>query len=63
MTFSASMGSFGVALLLARRFSVAPLEVYTELTGFSHEAVAGALCLVLAGLTLLVDRALTGGRR
>jgi putative spermidine/putrescine transport system permease protein len=62
ITFSASMGSFGVALLLSRRFSVAPLEVYTELTGFLNDAVAGALCLVLAVVTLAVDRLLGGGR-
>jgi putative spermidine/putrescine transport system permease protein len=61
VTFSASMGSFGVALLLARRFTVAPLEVYTELTGFLNDAVAGALCLALAALTLTIDRLLGGG--
>jgi len=61
VTFSASMGSFGVALLLARRFTLAPLEVYTELTGFLNDAVAGALCLALAVLTLAVDRLLGGG--
>ena len=62
VTFSASMGSFGVALVLARRFTVAPLEVYTELTGFLNDAVAGALCLALAVMTLTVDRLLGGGR-
>jgi putative spermidine/putrescine transport system permease protein len=61
VTFSASMGSFGVALILARRFTVAPLEIYTELTGFLDDQVAGALCLVLAGITLAVDRLLTPG--
>jgi putative spermidine/putrescine transport system permease protein len=58
VTFSASMGSFGVALVLSRRFTVAPLEVYTELTGFLNRTVAGALCLVLAAITLAVDRLL-----
>ncbi len=61
VTFSASMGSFGVALLLARRFTVAPLEVYTELVGFLDDAVAGALCIALAVLTLAADRLLGGG--
>lgn len=63
VTFSAAMGSFGVALILARQFTVAPLEVYTEMTGFLNEEVAGALCLVLAGVTLAVDRLLTAGGR
>jgi putative spermidine/putrescine transport system permease protein len=63
VTFSASMGSFGVALILSKRFTVAPLEIYTELTGFLNQEVAGALCLVLAALTLAVDRLLTAGTR
>lgn len=63
VTFSASMGSFGVALILSRRFTVAPLEVYTEMTGFLNQEVAGALCLVLAATALLVDRLLGVGTR
>lgn len=62
ITFSASMGSFGVALILSRRFTVAPLEVYTELTAFLNDSVAGALCLVLALSTFLVDRGLSWRR-
>ena len=58
VTFSASMGSFGVALVLSRRFTVAPLEIYTELTAFLNDAVAGALCVALAALTFGVDRLL-----
>ncbi len=61
ITFAASMGSFGVALILSRRFSVAPLEVYVEMTGFLNDQVAGALCLVLAAVTVAADR-LLGGR-
>jgi putative spermidine/putrescine transport system permease protein len=63
LTFSASMGSFGVALILARRFTVAPLEVYVELTGFANDAVAGALCLLLAVTTLAANQLLARGRR
>src|SRR5436305_12543453 len=62
ITFSASMGSFGVALLLSRRLSVAPLGVSTLLTAFLHAPVAGARCLLLPLLPLTVDR-LSGGRR
>lgn len=58
VTFSASMGSFGVALILSRRFTVAPLEIYTEMTGFLDDDVAGALCLLLALATLAVVRLL-----
>jgi putative spermidine/putrescine transport system permease protein len=63
VTFSASMGSFGVALILSRRFTVAPLEIYTEMTGFLNDEVAGALCLALATITLVVDRLLSMGKR
>lgn len=63
VTFSASMGSFGVALILSRRFTVAPLEIYTEMTGFLNDDVAGALCLALALITLTVDRLLSVGKR
>ncbi|HEY0553667.1 MAG TPA: ABC transporter permease subunit, partial [Thermoanaerobaculia bacterium] len=62
VTFSASMGSFGVALILSRRFTVAPLEIYTEMTGFLNDDVAGALCLLLALSTLAVDRLLSARR-
>ena len=66
ITFSAAMGSFGVALVLARRFPVAPLELYAELAGPRDDEVAGALCLVLAAITLAVERLLVpraGGAR
>jgi putative spermidine/putrescine transport system permease protein len=62
VTFSASMGSFGVALILSRRFTVAPLEIYTEMTGFLNDDVAGALCMLLALSTLAVDRLLSARR-
>jgi putative spermidine/putrescine transport system permease protein len=58
VTFSASMGSFGVALILSRSFTVAPLEVYTAMTGPLNDEVAGTLCLALALTTLAVDRLL-----
>ncbi len=62
VAFAASMGSFGVALILARRFTVVPLEIYTEFTGFLDTGYASALCLGLAAVTLAANgllRALT----
>ena len=53
VTFAASMGSFGVALVLAKRLEVVPLSIYTEYTGFLDRGYAAALCLLLAGSTLL----------
>lgn len=62
VTFAASMGSFGVALILAKRFTVAPLEIYTELTAFSNDTLAAVLCLFLATATALAGQ-LTAERR
>jgi len=52
VTFAASMGSFGVALILAKRLQLVPLSIYTEYTGFLDQGYAAALCLLLAGATL-----------
>jgi len=52
VTFAASMGSFGVALILAKRLELVPLSIYTEYTGFLDHGYAAALCLLLAGATL-----------
>lgn len=55
VTFAASMGSFGVALVLARQLTVVPLEIYTQYTGFLDTGYAAALCLILAGVTLAAN--------
>jgi putative spermidine/putrescine transport system permease protein len=52
VTFAASMGSFGVALILARRLEIVPVAIYTEYTGFLDRGYAAALCLLLAAVTL-----------
>ena len=65
VTFAASMGSFGVALVLARRLSVVPLSIYTQYTGFLDSGLAAALCLLLAAVTLAANgllRSAVGGR-
>jgi putative spermidine/putrescine transport system permease protein len=55
VTFSASMGSFGVALILAQRFPVVPLSIYTQATGFLDHGYAAALCLLLAATSLAAN--------
>jgi putative spermidine/putrescine transport system permease protein len=65
VTFAASMGSFGVALILAKRLEIVPLSIYTEYTGFLDQGYAAALCLLLAAVTLAANglmRRLTQGR-
>jgi putative spermidine/putrescine transport system permease protein len=63
VTFSASMGSFGVALILARRLEIVPLSIYTEYTGFLDTGYAAALCLILALTTLAANIVLGSAAR
>jgi putative spermidine/putrescine transport system permease protein len=64
-TFAVSLGSFGAALILSRRFFVLPVEIFTEFTAFANDAGACAMALWLAGISglvsLLAARATTDG--
>lgn len=62
LTFSVSLGSFGVALILSRRFSVLPLELFHEFTAMSNAPLASAMAVVLAVVALGVQY-LTHGLR
>jgi putative spermidine/putrescine transport system permease protein len=48
VTFAASLGSFGVALVLAARFPLLPVELYRAFTGTLDDSLAAAMALVLA---------------
>ncbi len=52
VTFAASMGSFGVALIISQRFMILPVHLYEEFTGFLNYGLAGAMGMVLGGITL-----------
>jgi putative spermidine/putrescine transport system permease protein len=56
-TFSVSLGSYGAALILSRRFSVLPVEAYQEFTAFGNDAGACAMALWLAAISLAVSTA------
>jgi putative spermidine/putrescine transport system permease protein len=56
LTFSVSLGSYGVALLLSRRFTIVPLEIYAAFTGTLDDARAATLSLVLLLVALLLRR-------
>ena len=56
-TFSVSLGSYGAALILSRRFSVLPVEAYQEFTAFGNDAGACAMALWLAAISLAVSAA------
>jgi putative spermidine/putrescine transport system permease protein len=55
VTFAVSMGSFGVALLLLKRSSVLPLEIYTNVYQNLAFELAAALSVVLAVITVGVN--------
>ncbi len=55
LTFSVSLGSFGVALILSRRFSVLPLELFHQFTAMSNAPLASAMAVVLAVVALAVQ--------
>jgi putative spermidine/putrescine transport system permease protein len=54
-TFAVSLGSFGAALILSRRFFLLPVEIFTEFTAFSNDAAACAMALWLAAASVLVS--------
>jgi putative spermidine/putrescine transport system permease protein len=55
VTFAVSMGSFGVALLLLKRSSVLPLEIYTNVYQNLAFEIAAALSVVLAVVTVGIN--------
>jgi putative spermidine/putrescine transport system permease protein len=54
VTFAASLGSFGVALILAARFPILPVELYRAFTGTLDDPLAAGMALTLAAVALLV---------
>jgi len=55
VTFAVSMGSFGVALLLLKKASVLPLEIYTAMYSNLAFEISAAMSVVLATITLGVN--------
>lgn len=66
VTFSVSLGSFGVLLVLAtRRVNLLPMEIFTRYTGFPNDPnAAAAMAIVLVAIAFTVNygtRALVEG--
>jgi putative spermidine/putrescine transport system permease protein len=57
VTFTVSLGSFGVALILSKRFSVLPLEIYQQITGFGNPSLMAAMAVALMLLALAINLA------
>lgn len=58
ITFTVSLGSFGVALILSKRFSVLPLEIYQQLTGFGNAGLMASMAVVLVALAFVINYSL-----
>jgi putative spermidine/putrescine transport system permease protein len=58
LTFAVSMGSFGVALLLLKRASVFPLEIYNQVYANLAFEMAAAMSVILGLLTVGINYAL-----
>jgi putative spermidine/putrescine transport system permease protein len=52
LAFSVSMGSFGVALIVAKKFNLLPVDIFLEITGYANFEFASALCVVMLLITL-----------
>ena len=57
VTFSVSLGSFGVALVVSRRFSVLPLEMFQQFTAALQTPLASAMAVSLVAIALGVNLA------
>jgi len=63
ITFSVSLGSFGVALMLSRRLTLLPVEIYTAFTGLLDDRRAAIMSLLLIVIALLASAAARAVRR
>jgi len=57
VTFSVSLGSFGVALIVSKRYSLLSLEIFQLYTGLLNAELAAAMAVVLIGTAILVHLA------
>lgn len=54
LTFCVSLGSFGVVLIVAKRFSLLPLEAFQQVFADTRYGAAAAMSIVLLACALLV---------
>jgi putative spermidine/putrescine transport system permease protein len=55
LAFAVSMGSFGVALIIAKKFNLLPVDIFLEITGYANFEFASALCVVMLAVTLTTN--------
>ncbi|MBS0657278.1 MAG: iron ABC transporter permease [Verrucomicrobia bacterium] len=54
LTFCVSLGSFGVVLIVSKRFTLLPLEIFQQIIASNRFPLAAAMSVVLLALALLV---------
>lgn len=59
LTFCVSLGSFGVVLIVSKRFTLLPLEIFQQVFASNRYPIAAAMSVVLFAVALLVS---LGGR-
>lgn len=55
VTFTVSLGSFGVALILSKRFSVLPLEIFQQITGYGNRGLMAAMSITLVLVAFVIN--------
>ncbi len=55
LTFTVSLGSFGVALILSKRFSVLPLEIFQQITGYGNRSLMAAMSITLVVVAFAIN--------
>lgn len=55
VTFTVSLGSFGVALIVAKRFSILPLEIYQQIVGYGNPSLMAAMAITLVLIAFLIN--------
>lgn len=55
VTFTVSLGSFGVALILSKRFSVLPLEIFQQITGYGNRGLMAAMSIALVLIAFTIN--------
>ncbi|MEP7071536.1 MAG: ABC transporter permease subunit [Verrucomicrobiota bacterium] len=55
VTFTVSLGSFGVALILSKRFSVLPLEIFQQIAGYGNRGLMAAMSVALVLVAFAIN--------
>lgn len=55
LTFCVSLGSFGVVLIVSKRFTLLPLEIFQQVFASNRYPVAAAMSVVLLAIALFVS--------